>query len=370
MADEIAAARDRLNEARRAWAEAYRARERLLLTQLARSEETMIGVDMGTSADRPHPASSELWAPAPSPASVCGPPTALTLISAPPDRRPPRSRSRQRRRARRDREHRGHRYRSPSARWEERRPSPSEYDTEAPQRRRASPSARAQRPVAPAPAAIRPRGSVAEAQGLFAKSASPTTRRPPDSATAWRQAMMQRPPGDLTPVPPRGPPPAPVEWYEEPGDWRDWEYPAEWDDAPSPELEVMPGSSTDAPPGEFHAVSGDPDAPQPSLDVDFAYEEQDIMAALEPPAPELPAGRRADHPRIRSGHYSRRDPRHQGPRLLHDGDTEICRSFNRGKCEQEEPCPYHRAHTCSTCGIPGHAAAGCSTPESDWPPKQ
>ena len=103
------------------------------------------------------------------------------------------------------------------------------------------------------------------------------------------------------------------------------------------------------------------------------FEEQDILASLNPPPPAEASGRRTD----RRGHFPRWDPRHTGPRLLHaDGGAEICRQFNRGRCVGVElgdgrlGCTHNRAHVCSRCGAAGHAVTTCTTLESALPAKE
>ena len=96
------------------------------------------------------------------------------------------------------------------------------------------------------------------------------------------------------------------------------------------------------------------------------FEEQDMWASLIPPPPAGAFGSRT----IRRGHFPRRDPRHTGPRPLHaGGGVEICRQFNRGRCGGQA-CAHNRAHVCSQCGVAGHAATGCTTPESVWLAKE
>ena len=180
----------------------------------------------------------------------------------------------------------------------------------------------------------------------------------------WRETMAQRPPGDLFASPPRPPPTAPVD--------PDLDYPEEWgpfDDVPPGVLHV-PDAFRASPPRTPPTAPVAPDLDYPEEwgpaadaaedwqpDAPCEYEERDILAALRQ-APRHPA-----RPR-----FSRRDPRHSGPRLLRAGDTEICRQFNRGGCGDE--CAHGRAHVCSQCGVAGHAAKWCSTPESAWPAKQ
>ena len=98
------------------------------------------------------------------------------------------------------------------------------------------------------------------------------------------------------------------------------------------------------------------------------FEEQGIWAALNPPPPAESARSRI----VRRGHFPRRDPRHAGPSLLHaGGGAEIRRQFNRGKCVRQV-CAHNvnTAHVRSQCGVAGHAATGCTTPESAWPAKE
>ena len=79
----------------------------------------------------------------------------------------------------------------------------------------------------------------------------------------------------------------------------------------------------------------------------------------------------------RKGHYSRRDPRHDGPRFLTWEGGDICRQWNRGCCApvQEGPsghfgvCKHWRRHVCSQCGSLEHPAFRCTAPEAEWPPK-
>ena len=113
-----------------------------------------------------------------------------------------------------------------------------------------------------------------------------------------------------------------------------------------------------------------PPAAQPGAFADWEpaceFEEQGIWAALILPPPAEAARSRT----VQRGHFPRRNPRHAGPRFLHaGGGAEICRQFNRGRCGGQV-CAHNKAHVCSQCGVAGHAATGCTTPESAWPAKE
>ena len=151
------------------------------------------------------------------------------------------------------------------------------------------------------------------------------------------------------------------------------EYPEEWEVADY--LEATFGAEDadrDPSPGAPGLAAEPADAPPP--------EPNAVLADAPPPV-------RRDHNPLasasrsvrRKAHYSRRDPRHEGPRLITwHGGGEICRQWNRGTCAptREGPeghygvCKHWRHHVCSQCGSTEHPALSCSTPEADWPPKQ
>ena len=221
MDDPLAVTRDRLDAARQAWSDAYHERGRALILELARSEDSLIGMTMG-----PVTGGEERGLPAPAPRVPSMAPERPGLPSTAPERRggpPPlaperrvhRSRSRHHKKGPKNKDARAQRRRSPADPQARRRRS-----LEAPPpRRRASPSTRAQRALWLAPDASQSSGDcTGQAPGLFAKSASsarastspppPLRRAPPELQAAWRRAMIQRPPGDFGAEPPRLPPAA------------------------------------------------------------------------------------------------------------------------------------------------------------------
>ena len=381
-------ASDRLDVARQAWADAYCERERALLFELARAEDSLIGVTMGPLAlgERAELPASASQAPSMAPERR-GPP------SIAPECRADRSRSRPRKRGRKDKEARARRHRSPVDQRARRQRSPV-----APPRRRASPSARARRANLPAPDAAQPVGDYAgQAPGLFAKSAAssrassspPLRRAPAECLAAWRKASMQRPPGDFGAEPPRPPLAAPA------GSAAD--YQEEWGpfDVSPPE-----GAASDAPPGVFaDREPAEPLRPPPAASAGPQASSRGLPGGLgapggggacagraavrvrglgarvrvrgaghlgRAPPPAETAGSRS----VPRGHFPRRDPRHTGLRVFHaGGGAEICRQFNRGRCGGQV-CAHNKAHVCSQCGVAGHAATGCTTPESAWPAKE
>jgi hypothetical protein len=97
-----------------------------------------------------------------------------------------------------------------------------------------------------------------------------------------------------------------------------------------------------------------------------AAAQRPAAAQPEPSAPSDEHRRRHSRP-----HFKRGDPRHTGPRLLHDlrSGVEICRQFNRGSCSQGD-CPHRRSHACSRCGQWSHAAFSCVVAPDELPPKE
>ena len=173
----------------------------------------------------------------------------------------------------------------------------------------------------------------------------------PDAAPAAGDRVTQA----LSQAPERAPPEAPP---------AECEYPEEWE--VSDYLEATAGADDadrDPSPGAPGPDDRDPSpgAPGPSVRRD-----RNPLAS-------------ASRSVRRKSHFPRRDPRHEGPRLLTwHGGGEICRQWNRGACAptHEGPeghygvCKHWRRHVCSQCGSTDHPAISCSTPEADWPPKQ
>ena len=234
----------------------------------------------------------------------------------------------------------------------------------------------------------------AREQCLVAKSRphEPPLRRAPSELrskwTQWAQweAPLQPPPGSWTG--------RAVSDYAE-------EWPVEW---LVPEAGLRVPVTPDAAPAEgdrvARAISQAPErAPPVAPPAECEYpEEWDVSDYFEatagpgdadrdpsPGAPGPPVRRdrnplaSASRSVRRKSHFSMRDPRHEGPRLLTwFGGGEICRQWNRGACAptREGPeghygvCKHWRHHVCSQCGSTDHPAISCSTPEADWPPKQ
>ena len=353
------AARERLERARREWLVAYRERERVVLEELARTEDSHI-------EEAIHGMRLPLQRP------FVDPPATPSLS---------RSRSRERRGEARRR----------------RRRAGADAPRRPPRVRRAnSPGADLPAPGAahswdrvPGPRALATTAkSGSPARPRSPGSPSPPLRRaPPDLARHWREQMAQRPPGsfdvinDLSGDDDEQTPAAPAGAECPLGDLLS-EYPEDW--GPMDDWVAAGGGCGGPAPGAALA-GGDrvPTTPRGRTPQRFQESHPAASGSRDPAGPAPGAQRRDRNPLApvhRDGsrsqyrgrtHFPRRDPRHTGPRLLHAGGIEICRGYNRGSCGGPggADCRHGRAHACNQCGRP-HPATDCATPEAEWPEKE